>query len=183
MAENKEKLNSGTPTVDEILSEFATVPPATPIDVEKSAVTEPPVVETAAETPAEVAAPTEEPSVTPDPEPAEVPVKKPVKKPAKESSKAPSKAPAKGHAKPSEDNVIEFPERDHSLGGKLTRILEKADDYADQMFAEEVPDPELKKKEALLPGVDWEDTGVLENHPHRPRRVVLPAPDIPPAEL
>ncbi|MEG0442320.1 MAG: hypothetical protein RR544_08485, partial [Oscillospiraceae bacterium] len=39
------------------------------------------------------------------------------------------------------------------------------------------------KKEALLPGVDWEDTGVLENHPHRPRRVVLPAPDIPPAEL
>ncbi|MEG0597307.1 MAG: hypothetical protein RR502_04590, partial [Oscillospiraceae bacterium] len=163
----------------EILSEFATVPPATPITDEKSAATEPPVVETAAETPEEAAAPTEEPPVTPDPKPAQAPVKKPVKKPAK----AAPKGSAKGHAKPSEDNVIEFPERDHSLGGKLTRILEKADDYADQMFAEEVPDPELKKKEALLPGVDWEDTGVLENHPHRPRRVVLPAPDIPPAEL
>lgn len=176
MAENKEKLNSGTLTVDEILSEFATVPPATPTDSEKTAAAEPPIAERSeGETPSSGKAPRA---------PAKKPAKKPAKEPVKNPDKVPAEAPAKPAARqPSGDNVIEFPERDHSLGGKITRILEKADDYADQMFAEEVPDPELKKKESLLPGVDWEDTGVLENHPHRPRRVVLPAPDIPPAEL
>ncbi|MEG1748053.1 MAG: hypothetical protein RR226_06470, partial [Oscillospiraceae bacterium] len=164
MAENKEKLNSGTPTVDEILSEFATVPPATPTTAEETAVAEPPVAETPTETPAAAPIPQSETPPQSDPKPAKAPAKKTAKKPAK----AAPKAPAKGHAKPSENKVIEFPEEDRSLGGKLTRILEKADDYADQMFAEEVPDPELKKKEALLPGVDWEDTGVVENHPHRP---------------
>ena len=65
----------------------------------------------------------------------------------------------------------------------LSRLREKAEDYAGHMFEEEEPDPEALRAEKLLPGVD-------EERPPAPKKLRLPQirrakswPDIPPQEL
>lgn len=65
----------------------------------------------------------------------------------------------------------------------LTRLLNRADDYAARMFEDEEPDPEAKKAERYLPGVD-EERPRRERKPSgpRPRRVRV-RPDTPPQEL
>lgn len=71
-------------------------------------------------------------------------------------------------------------EREPSL---LTRLLNKADDYAARMFEDAEPAPEAKRAERYLPGVD-------EERPRRPRKSYAPRPrrvrtwpDTPPQEL
>ncbi len=87
------------------------------------------------------------------------------------------------------DKVIQFPAGQaadpppEEPEAPLTRLLKKADDYAARMFAEESPDPEALRAEALLPGVDEERPHHLwPTRPHLPRRVKT-FPDTPPQAL
>lgn len=91
---------------------------------------------------------------------------------------------------PPEDKIIEFPEEESALGALLKDLKIRADNYADQMFAEsERIDPEeIRRLEELIPGTDREDEA--EENPaydirfHLPRwQQEPPPPDLPPKEL
>ena len=111
--------------------------------------------EDAAGQPLETPAQPEKPEEKPVEKSAEAPPAKspetPVETPAKKSPEKPS-----AKAKPPVDNVIDFPQPDTSLTGRIGKLFEKADEYAEQMFpADDVPDdPERERREELLPGVD-----------------------------
>lgn len=124
--------------------------------------------------------------------PEEKPVEKSAEAPPAKSPETPVEAPAEkspekpsAKAKPPVDNVIDFPQPDTSLTGRIGKLFEKADEYAEQMFpADDVPDdPERERREELLPGVDWEEEPTHvppAGHRHRERR---PHPDVPPLQL
>lgn len=82
------------------------------------------------------------------------------------------------------DKVIEFPEEDASLTGRIGRLIEKGDRYAQGMFVGDAPeDPEQAQRERLLPGVDWEREPTHVPPPRRRRVLRRPRPDIPPGKL
>lgn len=93
--------------------------------------------------------------------------------------------PKKPEVKYIGENVIEFPEEDASVTGRIGKLFEKADAYAEQMFpADDVPDdPERERREQLLPGVDWEEEPTHAPSPRRRRRDRRPKPDVPPLQL
>ena len=79
-------------------------------------------------------------------------------------------------------NVIPFPEQ--SLFDRWAeKLRRKADDYAGHMFEHEGEgeDPETRRLEELVPGVDREDDA--PRHERRPRKKEPPPPDTPPGEL
>lgn len=93
--------------------------------------------------------------------------------------------PKKPEVKYIGENVIEFPEEDTSVTGRIGKLFEKADEYAEGLFpADDDPDdPERERREQLLPGVDWEEEPTHASpsrNRHRPRR---PKPDVPPMQL
>lgn len=83
------------------------------------------------------------------------------------------------------DNVIDFPQPDSSLTGRIGKLFEKADAYAEQMFpADDDPeDPERERREQLLPGVDWEEEPTHVPTPRKRYRDRRPKPDVPPMQL
>ncbi len=83
------------------------------------------------------------------------------------------------------DNVIDFPQPDTSLTGRIGKLFEKADAYAEQLFpADDLPDdPERERREQLLPGVDWEEEPTHVPPSRKRRRERRPKPDIPPMQL
>ena len=94
--------------------------------------------------------------------------------PPPEPSEAPQAPKASEEPQPPEE------ERGPSF---LTRLLNRADDYAARMFEDEEPDPEAQKAERYLPGVD-------EERPRRQWKARAPKPrhvrtwpDTPPQEL
>lgn len=82
-----------------------------------------------------------------------------------------------------EEKVIPFPE-ESPFAKWADRLHRKADDYADHMFeqAGEGQDPETRRVEELIPGVDQEEEESLPKE-RRPRRKEPPPPDRPPGEL
>ncbi len=83
------------------------------------------------------------------------------------------------------EKVIQLPEEDGSLTGRIGRLIEKGDRYAQGMFVGDAPeDPEQAQRERLLPGVDWEREPTHVPPPRRRRRVLhRPRPDLPPGKL
>lgn len=83
------------------------------------------------------------------------------------------------------ENVIEFPEEDGSVTRRIGKLMEKADEYAEQMFpADDVPDdPERERREQLLPGVDWEEEPTHVPPARKRHRDRSPKPDVPPIQL
>lgn len=83
-----------------------------------------------------------------------------------------------------DEKVIQFPEEDRSVTGRIGRLIEKGDSYAQKMFAGDAPeDPERERRERLLPGVDWEEEPTHAPAPRRRRVRREPKPDIPPSKL
>lgn len=82
------------------------------------------------------------------------------------------------------DKVIQLPEADTSVTGRIGRLIEKGDRYAQTMFEGDAPtDPERERRERLLPGVDWESEPTHAPIPRRRRVLRRPKPDTPPAKL
>lgn len=80
------------------------------------------------------------------------------------------------------EKVIELPD-DQNLTGRIGKLIERADAYAETMFPDDDgPDPELERRERLLPGVDYEEEPTHAPKP-RKKRAGRPKPDIPPAQL
>lgn len=79
-----------------------------------------------------------------------------------------------------DERVIPFPQEPPK--GRLERLKERGDKYAQSMFQGDEDDPEREEQERLLPGVDYEDEPT-HAPPRRRQRVRKPMPDIPPAEL
>ena len=79
-------------------------------------------------------------------------------------------------------NVIPFPEQS-LLDRWAEKLRRKADDYAGHMFEHEGEgeDPETRRLEELVPGVDREDAAPRRER--RPRKKEPPPPDTPPGEL
>lgn len=79
----------------------------------------------------------------------------------------------------------EKPERDpFGLNARMRGILEKAGEYADQMYQQAEPTPEQLQAERYIPGVDREEFTEQPERPIRSRRKARPLPeDVPPAEL
>lgn len=142
--------------LEKILAEFG--PPASP--------KKPPEAERAAEK-----------SPAPEPETGKGP------KPKAERKKKPKPTVEPEGTAP--DNVIDFPQPDTSLTGRIGKLFEKADAYAEQMFpADDVSDdPERERREQLLPGVDWEEEPTHVPPPRKRRRDRWPKPDVPPMQL
>lgn len=135
--------------------------------------------------PRKEAAPAEPPSeapVQPGEKPPEKTAEKRPEKPA-EQEKAATKPPAE--TQPPADNVIDFPQPDTSLTGRIGKLFEKADEYAEQLFpADDVPDdPERERREELLPGVDWEEEPTHASPARKRHRERSPHPDTPPLQL
>lgn len=83
-----------------------------------------------------------------------------------------------------DEKVIQFPEEDRSMTGRIGRLIEKGDSYAQKMFEGDAPeDPERERRERLLPGVDWEEEPTHAPAPRRRRVRRDPKPDIPPGKL
>ncbi|MEG2421273.1 MAG: hypothetical protein RSB55_06955 [Oscillospiraceae bacterium] len=186
MSDDFDKLNSGELTVDDILAEFSPgktpgmlgdVPAAEDAGSEAGSEKTPePVPEAAAEKVSEAVL-----EVVPKKVPKEATRGTPAEKPAVPAAKrVPKKAAA---AQKGKDNVIEFPQEDRSVTGRIERLVKQADDYADTMFAREGQDPEEAEREALLPGVDWEDSTRTGIRQRKPRKPLAPPPDRSPAEL
>ncbi len=82
------------------------------------------------------------------------------------------------------EKVIQLPEADTSVTGRIGRLIEKGDRYAQEMFQGDAPeDPEATRREQLLPGVDWEEEPTHAPTPRRRRVNRHPRPDIPPGKL
>lgn len=82
------------------------------------------------------------------------------------------------------EKVIQLPEADRSVTGRIGRLIEKGDRYAQTMFEGDEPeDPEQTRRERLLPGVDWEAEPTHAPTPRRHRVLRRPKPDVPPAKL
>lgn len=80
------------------------------------------------------------------------------------------------------DNVVDFPEEQNPISSLLHSLSQKADDYAQNMFEgdELAADPEARRMEELIPGVDKEDASPSRR---RTRRQDPPEPDTPPQDL
>ena len=179
--------------------------------VEEPKPEEPPVEEPEAEeAPVEEAGPKETSVEEPEPEPKaeEAPVEEPEAEevPVEEPEPEPEEAPGEGErpAGPAEkklpwwkrgkpsvpvrdpDNpkVISMPQPDNSVTGRIGRLIEKGDRYAQTMFEGDAPeDPERTRRERLLPGVDWETEPTHAPTLRHRRERRKPSPDIPPAQL
>lgn len=82
------------------------------------------------------------------------------------------------------EKIIQLPEADTSVTARIGRLIEKGDRYAQTMFEGDAPtDPELERRERLLPGVDWESEPTHAPTPRRHRVLRRPKPDTPPAKL
>ncbi len=82
------------------------------------------------------------------------------------------------------EKVIEFPEEDNSVTGRIGRLIEKGERYAEGMFAGDAPeDPDQAQRQRLLPGVDWEREPTHVPSPRRRRVARRPRPDVPPGKL
>ena len=180
--------------------------PATVRLLPKKAPARRPAEETSAEkSPSEEIAPAEEQpvkkkparEVTPDPAPTE---EKPVKEKTGEKATATTAAQEpptedepgkklpwwKRKAQPTHlsDKVIALPEADMSVTGRIGRLIEKGDRYAETMFAGDEPeDLEQTRREQLLPGVDWESEPTHTLAPRHRRVLRRPKPDTPPGKL
>lgn len=84
-----------------------------------------------------------------------------------------------------DEKVIAFPEEDGSVTRRIGKLMERADEYAEQMFpADDIPDdPEREKRERLLPGVDWEEEPTHASPAQKRHRARHPRPDLPPMQL
>ena len=128
----------------------------------------------------ETAAPKEKPAARRQ----EAPARK-EQPPKKQASKKEAARPAQP-----EEKVVDFPEEENPLAQGISRLLQKADKYAEHMFEEEdvENDQEVRRAEELIPGTDEEEDDEEEFRPFRrrerkPRKEPPPAPDIPPADL
>lgn len=191
---NKPPKGPQGPDLDEILNEFAPLsgdgaqPPRAEDEVEEPTLrlldrAGKLVKERALDPPKEPEA--EKPSKTvekgPD-EPSET-----VETPPKTEQKAEEKTPwwkRKPQPVHLSEKVIQLPEEDSSLTGRIGRLIEKGDRYAQGMFAGDAPeDPEQAQRERLLPGVDWEREPTHVPPPRRRRVLHRPRPDVPPGKL
>ena len=176
------------PELEKILDEFAPVKKA----------------ETAAPAPEEPAEPVREEADTPAGDETPVKVEAPAEDEVPAGDEVPAEdeapAPARGKrirrkagkdrekgtsaATETPDNVIRLPKPDTSLTGRIGRLMEKADEYAEQMFPDDEPqDPEEERRERLLPGVDWEEEPTHAPTPRKRHRDRRPKPDVPPLVL
>lgn len=179
--------------LEAILNEFA------PKEERDAAASPAKTPEEAAPRPAEPPKEAEEPKKPPEPvrkepsqeetrqEEPEAPIGENVPEEAKKEKKPRRKLfePKKPEVKYVGENVIEFPEEDTSVTGRIGKLFEKADEYAERMFpADDVPDdPERERREQLLPGVDWEEEPTHVPSPRKRHRERRPKPDVPPMQL
>lgn len=180
------------PELEDILNEFA------PVDAPKpeSGEVEEPTLRLLDNTGRLVRQRPLETAKKPEKEPEEPPAGKAPQPPAEE--KPPEEAPAEEtpaekklpwwKRKPQpvhlSEKVIEFPEEDNSVTGRIGRLIEKGDRYAQGMFAGDAPeDPEKEERQRLLPGVDWEREPTHVPRPRRKRVLRRPRPDVPPGKL
>lgn len=80
------------------------------------------------------------------------------------------------------NNVLQIPRQKRTLSGLWQDLTQKGDQYAEGMFSEEdlLTDPDVKRREELIPGVDREQAAPAER---RKRREDQPEPDVSPQEL
>ena len=122
----------------------------------------------------------------PPPRKQEAPVQK-KEQPSKKQT--PPKQAARPEQKP--EKVVEFPEEENPLAQGISRLLQKADKYAEHMFEEEdvENDQAVRRAEELIPGTDEEEEEddaafrPFRRRERKPRKEPPPAPDIPPADL
>lgn len=190
MAEDERNKEKDELSLDAILAEFSgrRTPPA------ELVVEEPPAPSPAEPSPEERPAP-----------PAEEPAKEaePVKQESPEEQKPPVAA------EPERPNVIQFPggedakvlefpapQRQGIVAESIGQLRQKADegieglrqradDFAGHMFEDALSgrDEELRRAEKLIPGVDEEEAPPAPSRERKPRKLLPPIPDIPPAEL
>lgn len=115
------------------------------------------------------------PAPAPPPQPPE---------PEKETAEEPSAA----GGEPEEDKVVAFPGEEESanpIAEGLSRLVQKADAYAEHMFEEEDAenDEEVRRAERYIPGTDQEEEPEEDWRERRRRRQPPPAPDLSPADL
>lgn len=83
------------------------------------------------------------------------------------------------------EKVVDFPGEEETtfFAEKLNALRKRADEYAEHMFEQEgiESDPEVRRAEKYIPGVDEEPTAPLRERP--PRRLPRPAPDLSADEL
>lgn len=187
--------------LEQILAEFSPSPMASQPEEpeEERPAPEPEEQEPAPEAEVEEGKPepqpeTPEPKEEPAAEPAEPPAAAPEPEQEKERKRKDKKGkkPWQGLFEPKPpvvkyvgENVIEFPEEDTSVTRRIGKLMEKADEYAEQMFpADDVPDdPERERREQLLPGVDWEEEPTHVPPARKRHRERSPKPDVPPMQL
>ncbi len=87
---------------------------------------------------------------------------------------------------PEKNKVLEFPEPEpeNPVAAGIDQLRRRADQFAEHMFEEEGAEDaqEVRRAEKLIPGVDREEE-LLPVRERKPRKVLPPAPDLPPAEL
>ena len=158
MADDKDKNSGPSYDLDDILAEYGS-----------GKYQKPKVVDFPADAPAP-------PAPEEEPEDGLLPPVREVKKPQKKADK------------PKEPMPEIVPENmGRAIGAHLHTLLRKADHFADHMYDHAEPDPETRKAEKYIPGVDREELPGKDAPPRRPRlKVVKPRqlpPDIPPAKL
>ncbi|MGM9607137.1 MAG: hypothetical protein ACI3XJ_06490 [Oscillospiraceae bacterium] len=168
-------------SVDEILAEFSSsrrregdpVAPKRGIPVKRESAPQPPEPPVKPERPSRP---------EPEPPPESAPKKtgeKVIRFPGKARQEVPENEPQESARPAAEPEEPEEPERE----GFLSRVMNKANDFAARMFEDAEPTPEEQAAERYLPGVDREE-------PHRQGRAYTPRrrrvrtrPDTPPQEL
>ena len=111
--------------------------------------------------------------------------------PVQEEPEPPAQEPPVDEAVPKPQDepttVIPFPKEESVLSAFFKDLGQKADNYADNMFAEDeaIDKKEVRRLERLIPGTDQEE--IDDEPPDRqwrpPKRQERPMPDIPPQEL
>ena len=223
MPKDREELNSGQFTLEEILAEYGVGPGVTPAPGEKGEplpgadVPEPdmtpPLREETGKAPAEERPDREDAPQIPQEErtarrnvrrreePArekaqeapetERPARRGLRRreePVREKAQEPPEEEKKSPGNPGREKVLSFPgggeEGQTLFSRKVSALRRRADEYAEHMFEQEgiESDPEVRRAEKYIPGVDREEPAESGEAPRR-RRTDPPAPDRPAEEL
>ena len=223
MPKDREELNSGQFTLEEILAEYGVGPGITPAPGEKGEplpgadVPEPdmtpPLREETGKAPAEERPDREDAPQIPQEErtarrnvrrreePArekaqeapetERPARRGLRRreePVREKAQEPPEEEKKSPGNPGREKVLSFPgggeEGQTLFSRKVSALRRRADEYAEHMFEQEgiESDPEVRRAEKYIPGVDREEPAESGEAPRR-RRTDPPAPDRPAEEL
>lgn len=95
--------------------------------------------------------------------------------------------PEEDQPSPQEGKVLEFPgaQPENPVSAGIDKLRRRADEFADHMFEEAGAETakSVRRAERLIPGVDEEEPAPPPVRERKPRKVLPPPPDIPPADL